>query len=167
MTFSLDTVFRPICVVVIAALTASGCLPIPERVYDTPEIQGSIRKDRAPIANIAIALVDKDTNASCNSPTARTLTDSSGSFFFQKRTHWLPFFVLLPVHQSQEWSLCVQVGGGTVELADTWSYQMGSGVERVRLKCEIARLSDSTALKKGLATWNDPVRSDAPCVDVG
>ena len=141
----------------------SACLPIPERINDTPAIRGQIVRAGTPVSHAPIALADRNDDASCAAPTLRAVTDAAGMFSFPRRTHWATGSVL-GAHTSQRWSLCLDAEGKTLELARASSHRMGGGPSTVRLRCELSRLADSTRAEFGTSPWNDPLRESAPCL---
>lgn len=144
-----------------------GCLPIPERIYETPAVEGRLLRGGTPQPGAVVVLADLDAGASCAAPSTRTRTDTAGRFSFAARYRTSPFTLLLGVHQSQEWLLCTDAQGERAELARVSDYVMGGGAAAVRLTCELDRLADGTAIPPGYSGWNDPARDHAPCVYTG
>ena len=147
-----------------ACLTlVQGCLPFPERIYETPAITGQLFNDSVPVAGMEVSLVDLNDDATCEVATVTTVTDSEGRFFFDWRGRWMPYVLLLPVHQRQSWQLFGRPDHVSVVVAEVSSYTMGSGVRKVAMTCELSHLPESTRTLEGAAPWNDPLRPGAPC----
>lgn len=151
---------------IISTSVTTGCLPILERIYETPEIAGAVHRSGVPMPGLELVLADVQAGQSCVTSAARTRTDDIGQFRFSARTRWAPVLLLLPVHQMQHWQMCILAGDSLRELVDASSYQMGTGVRAVTLRCDLAKLSQDTTGLPGLARWNDPLRDSAPCSGV-
>ncbi len=133
-----------ISVLIIAhALIMQACLPIPNRVADTPSIEGELRVDGRPLAGADLALEPRtgpsDTIRVCENAPVRLRTDRAGQFSAAPHRHWemwLSFIGEAP-EWHRPWRLCRPAGGPTRSIVweaifETWSNAWDS----VRIICD-------------------------------
>ena len=91
----------------LALVLAAGCLPIPNRVRDTPDLRGEFTVNGNAIsgAGVSVDPVKDDFSLppiACGTSANQVRTDSSGAFTAPARHHWEPWISL--VGESPEWS---------------------------------------------------------------
>jgi hypothetical protein len=138
-------------------------LPIPERIYYTPTIDGRLANDGEAVRGARVVLADERRGATCVAPTASTTTDSVGAFRFLHRrtTVWI---TIITGHTGQNWALCLVTGGDSATvIARAWHYRIGGGLSHVRVDCDVTVLQDAAQLAAQASDWLSPLRPGAPC----
>lgn len=90
---------------------AAGCLPIPQRLADMPEMSGRVTRGGAPAAGVEIAFALAREDRGC-AEGRTTVTDSAGLFFFPATYERLPFTSLAPPSGSGRWIVCARTPAG-------------------------------------------------------
>lgn len=132
-----------------------ACLPVPNRVADTPRLGGILVASGRPIRNAKLAVGPwrSDTNAICQTAPLHLVSDTAGGFSAEQHKHWEPWIFLLgeAPEWHQPWRLCMWQGEGEGEgTAGHWQviYRTSSNLwEPVRLHCDLdapARANDRT-----------------------
>ncbi len=129
--------------VLVAAATWAGCLPIPNRIRDTPEVSGQILERGKPLARAELGVLPRDglesAPPSCAAAPVRARTDDIGAFSAEAHRRWLWWMFLLGESPEwrREWWLCVRPDSGGARwrvayktLSNTW--------EPVRISCDLA-----------------------------
>jgi hypothetical protein len=127
-------------------LLTAGCLPIPNRVRDTPDLRGELTVDGQALAGADVSVEPVQNNFSlppiaCGTSGHSVRTDSAGAFNAPARRHWEPWIPL--VGESPEWSrhwrICLFAArpGEPAEWQLLWDGQTNLGTPLL-LDCDIA-----------------------------
>lgn len=127
-------------------LLTAGCLPIPNRVRDTPDLRGELTVDGQALAGADVSVEPVKNNFSlppiaCGTSGHSVRTDSAGAFNAPARRHWEPWIPL--VGESPEWSrhwrICLFAArpGEPAEWQLLWDGQTNLGTPLL-LDCDIA-----------------------------
>jgi hypothetical protein len=89
----------------LALLMLAACLPIPERVYDTPDVAVQVLAAGAPVIGDSIILADPSADGTCVNPvlSAGGRTDDQGRFQFTAQSH-RDRVTTVPAYHNQTWN---------------------------------------------------------------
>lgn len=124
----------------LSALVATACLPIPNRVQDTPEITGQLLRGGRPAANVVVGVIPRSrlesAPASCSAAPVKARTDANGVFALAGHKRWDMWVSFMG--ESPEWRvawwLCLDAPGtgGIVVQRDR-----SNAWDEVRLICDL------------------------------
>lgn len=122
-----------------------ACLPVPNRVRDTPTLTGQLLRGGQPLAGTIIAVLPISglTSAppSCAAAPLRATTDAQGVFALPSHRHWNPWIFLLgesPEWQASWW-LCLVPAAGADSVARILYKGRANAWDDVYLQCDLAR----------------------------
>ena len=133
-------------------LPVIGCLPIPNRVRDTPEVIGQLLWGGEPIARAAVSVVPvpgMGEPPSCGRAPLATKTDGRGTFRLPTHHHWNKWVFLLG--ESPEWNvswrLCTRDPSGPDSSAKIILHDHANAWDTVYVQCELAGAVETDSLR--------------------
>jgi uncharacterized protein DUF6795 len=123
----------------LAALVASGCLPIPHYDWTSPRVTGVLTRHGEPVAGARVFVA---MDASCITPVSETTTDRDGAFHIEQHEE-LKLYVRSPFTVEPEYSASVCLV--TAEEGQSIGYADGGhGTPgRLVLRCELTTRANS------------------------
>jgi hypothetical protein len=137
---------------------ALACLPIPHSQRESPEIDGVIRREGAPMPGVHIRIaVNRHDPHGCANARQEVVSDAQGRFRFRSTSYFSPAFIF--GDRRDDWTVCFAFPGA---LRAAWAGSgWWGGPPRVHLDCNVT--SDPNPL--GVITLNDRApSSDDGCV---
>jgi hypothetical protein len=123
--------------------TLTACLPLPHFQHDAPLINGTIRRQGAPAANVKVSYaINRALDADCRGANQETRTNAEGQFRTKKVGKFMPFLVF--GDRSDHWSLCFQFPDGSKAFWSDHGYW--GGPSRQRLTCNFGKALVSNPL---------------------
>jgi hypothetical protein len=127
-------------VVLVGAVGASACLPIPNRVQETPEITGQLLRAGRPAANVVVGVIPRSglrsAPASCAASPVKARTDANGIFTLAGHKRWAMWVSF--IGESPEWNvpwwLCV---AGPANEGLVMQRDRSNAWDEVRLICDL------------------------------
>ena len=112
VTPSIDQAMR--IAVLLTALSTTACLPIPNRIRDTPDVSGRLLAAALPLADFEVATIRESRPLSapptCGVGGSLARTDSTGAFHLPEHKHWEWWVALLgeSPEWDRAWTLCAR-----------------------------------------------------------
>ena len=129
---------------VLSAVFALGCLPIPHWRRASPGIDGSVYTRDQPVAGVRVALSREENvrvGDECRDTVQETRTNDSGAFHLRATFSFMPV-MLLPEDISPRWIVCVETGG-TLKAASVTRVG-GDAPSDVRMTCNATDTHEPT-----------------------
>ena len=128
--------FLFVILLILFALLAQGCLPIPNTERLTPAVYGILTDNVHTLESIEVVISDKISSSEpCKIARQKTKTNERGEFNMTAVTQRYSTMLLLG-HSVYEWQICAFIDGRSVELLQVLGYQKPP--RAINIQCDIS-----------------------------